>query len=437
MIAMAKVSVIVPVYNTEKYLEECLDSITSQTLSDIEILCIDDASTDSSGEILNRYAEADNRIRVIHLAETRKQGYARNLAMKSAVGEYTYFLDSDDLIPEDALSTLYDIASKDDLDVLVFDHRPIYESDELQARFGPTYKPRKGLYSEGVCSGSELFDDLMRQNEWACIPQIFFWKTATLKDNAIDYPVGVYHEDEYFAFAGLLSAARARCISGQLTIRRYRDGSVTADRLSERNFYGYMMNYWYMNRFAAERNIHTYASQLDIAIMYGICRMLYEKMDHSKLREYCAGRGDLVLYECLTSALRSQEYWNSVSPAVLGRISISKEVMICGTGPEAEWLSDGLRIQGIEADGYIRESKAGNDRDVFRGKPVVAACEYRPKKDSLVIVAVPQKDLNRESRRLNRHGIPWIYYRKRDETLAGMLKRKLRQILRLKKKSNR
>ncbi len=101
-----KVSVIVPVYNTELYLEECIQSICNQTLKEIEIICVDDGSTDSSIEIIQRLAEKDSRIQLLQ-QENRGGGAARNLGMKKAQGDYLMFLDSDDFFQEDLLEKLW------------------------------------------------------------------------------------------------------------------------------------------------------------------------------------------------------------------------------------------------------------------------------------------------------------------------------------------
>ena len=93
---MPKVSVIIPVYNTEKYLEKCLDSVCNQTLSDIEIICVDDCSTDNSLNILKEYAQKDNRIKLIEFKENKGAAAARNEGIKAATGEYIGFIDSDD-----------------------------------------------------------------------------------------------------------------------------------------------------------------------------------------------------------------------------------------------------------------------------------------------------------------------------------------------------
>lgn len=98
-----KITVLVAVYNAEKYLRDCLDSLLGQTLREIQVLCVDDASTDHSWAILQEYAILDNRIEIIHLNKNGGQAQARNVALKLAKGLYTCFLDSDDWLSPDAL----------------------------------------------------------------------------------------------------------------------------------------------------------------------------------------------------------------------------------------------------------------------------------------------------------------------------------------------
>lgn len=104
---MSKVSVIIPVYNTEKFLRKCLDSVCNQTLQDIEIICINDCSTDGASEILREYARKDNRIKLIELLENCGAAKARNIGIDIAEGEYLGFVDSDDFIDLDFFKKLY------------------------------------------------------------------------------------------------------------------------------------------------------------------------------------------------------------------------------------------------------------------------------------------------------------------------------------------
>ena len=117
---MCKVSVIVPVYNVEKYLPQCIESLIKQTLKDIEIILIDDGSKDSSGKICDQYAEKDQRIRVIHKKNAGVSA-ARNDGIETAKGEYIIFVDSDDFVPENAYEKMYEDAKLHESDVVFAD----------------------------------------------------------------------------------------------------------------------------------------------------------------------------------------------------------------------------------------------------------------------------------------------------------------------------
>ncbi|MBO4712070.1 glycosyltransferase family 2 protein [bacterium] len=117
---MPKISIIIPVYNVEKYLRECLDSCINQTLKDIEIICVDDYSTDNSFKILEEYQQNDSRIKIFKQAENKKQGAARNKGLEVATGEYIWFVDSDDYIDTKACQILYDAIKEFNVDMLCF-----------------------------------------------------------------------------------------------------------------------------------------------------------------------------------------------------------------------------------------------------------------------------------------------------------------------------
>lgn len=123
---MIKVSVIVPVYNVEKYLRKCLDSIINQTLKDIEIIVVNDGTKDNSQDIIDEYTKKYKNIKG-YIKENGGLSSARNYGIKRAVGEYISFIDSDDYIKDDMLEKMYNKAKKDDLDIVVCDSIEIYE----------------------------------------------------------------------------------------------------------------------------------------------------------------------------------------------------------------------------------------------------------------------------------------------------------------------
>ena len=122
MKTLPKISVIIPIYNSADYLKQCLDSIVNQTLRDIEIICVNNGSTDNSLKILQKYAKDDCRISIINTAPSNA-GTARNRGLEIASGEYLYFIDSDDYCELNALETAYNLAKSNSSDIVVFSFR--------------------------------------------------------------------------------------------------------------------------------------------------------------------------------------------------------------------------------------------------------------------------------------------------------------------------
>ena len=130
---MPKVSVLVAVYNAEPFLPQCLDSLMNQTLKDIQVICIDDASTDGSLRLLHEYAAKDSRIEIVALPENQGQAHARNEGLKHATGDYICMLDADDWFSSDALQLAVDVFD-DQTDCVLFDV-VMWESPQQPSRY--------------------------------------------------------------------------------------------------------------------------------------------------------------------------------------------------------------------------------------------------------------------------------------------------------------
>lgn len=181
---MPKVSVIIPVYNTEKFLRKCLDSVCNQTLQDIEIICINDCSTDGALEILREYARKDKRIKLIELLENCGAAKARNIGIDIAEGEYIGFVDSDDFIDLDFYEKLYKKAQETDADAI---------------------KGKIKIHSNIRNVEKEVFYDI---NDDIKINKAYFYHSFTtaiyntvfIKSNDIHFPEGLNNfEDPYFS----------------------------------------------------------------------------------------------------------------------------------------------------------------------------------------------------------------------------------------------
>ena len=158
-----KVSVIVPVYNTEKYLPECIDSLLNQTLDKVEVILINDGSSDNSGRIIDEYAERYPDVVALH-QKNQKQGAARNYGLSVAKGEYIAYIDSDDYLVLDALEKLYALASRKRLDAVSYDAQPFYEEGVDSNGLEVLYD-RSGLNIDfnRVWKGSEYWNENYRK----------------------------------------------------------------------------------------------------------------------------------------------------------------------------------------------------------------------------------------------------------------------------------
>lgn len=129
---MPKISVVIPVYNTEKYLPRCLDCILEQTLADIEVICINDGSVDGSKSILDEYADRDNRVKVIDLKKNKGVSFARNCGIEMATGDYVAFADSDDYLDLDFYEKLYIKASQTGADIVKGELKEIFPNGKIK-----------------------------------------------------------------------------------------------------------------------------------------------------------------------------------------------------------------------------------------------------------------------------------------------------------------
>lgn len=236
------ISVIIPVYNVEKYLAECLDSVLSQDMYNVEIICVNDGSEDGSRDILENYAERDSRIMII---DQKNQGLscARNAGINRAQGEYLLFLDSDDCLSEQALDRLYHTAQAEKLEILAFDAECFYETEELHDReYKDDYYRRKKDYSK-IQTGEALFCELMENDDFCDAACLLFIKNSWLKEEKICFMPGILHEDCLFSFQCYMNAKRISHRKWGFLRYRVREGSIMTSKLSFANLRGRLVCY--------------------------------------------------------------------------------------------------------------------------------------------------------------------------------------------------
>lgn len=220
-----KVSIILPVYNVAPYLRQSLDSIIAQTLTDIEIICVDDGSTDDSGKILDEYKEKDNRITVIH-KRNAGTGAARNDGLKIATGECIGFVDPDDWILPNMYERLYNILQDKELDIVMF--TPDVFNDQTQKHEGFLYFQDSNFPK---ILDDKIFnkDDISPFSYPMCVWNKLYRKKL-FDDNNIDFAEGLDFEDHKVIFKSLFTAKRIYFIREKLYVYRHsRQGSILSD----------------------------------------------------------------------------------------------------------------------------------------------------------------------------------------------------------------
>ena len=370
---MCKVSVVIPVYGVEPWLRACLDSVLSQTLRDLEVLCVDDASPDGCGRILDEYAARDSRVRVTHLAENRMQGYGRNLGLRQAGGRYVYFLDADDCIRPEAMEELYEAAEKDALDGIFFDSEPVFDPPELEKKYLSYPAALQGTCPEGVCAGTALFDELSTQNEWTCYIQRQFWNREFLLRNGVFFPEGrTEHEDELFSFEAVLCAERMRYLRRPYFIRRYRPESVMTRRAMPKDFHGYFSIYDAMVHFARRHGLLENAGvKIQLGRILARCRRFYPVFSASERPEdWFADEHLRQMYYCFAAAQEDTLFDAAAVSGVLPALPPDEPVWIYGAGVLGERCFRGLTASGRRIAGFLVSRKEGNP-SVLYGHPVM------------------------------------------------------------------
>ena len=229
------ISVIIPVYNVEDYLYVCLNSILKQSYGDFEIICIDDASTDSSFEILEYFSKKDSRVKILKNDLNKGSGYSRNKALDMANGKYIFFLDGDDWIDKETFEFLFNQCEKDDLDVIMFKNIAFYDDKN---DFG--YENYYDMDFMNKYDGTVF-------NHWDLTSREVFslpvgpcnklYKKSFLDKHSIRFPnENIIQEDNPFFFKVITLAEKIGFSTKYLYVRRRRPDSVMGSLGDERLF---------------------------------------------------------------------------------------------------------------------------------------------------------------------------------------------------------
>lgn len=249
-----KVSIIIPIYNVQDYLKECLDSIVNQTLEDIEIICINDGSTDDSLNILNEYTTKDNRFIIIS-QENQGQGVARNKGIEVATGKYVLFVDPDDYIDLKTCEIVYNKFLETNADIVQFDYKKIYEFLPKEESCSLSNEIQKLKCKKLLPNTYYIWEDYKS----ICLfgPRLMSWDKAYslsfIKENKLRFAPNKHAEDHLVSIGALLTAKKIFYIEDNLYTYRCRENSAI-NRISDDNFCIFD-NINYLEKFLKESNL--------------------------------------------------------------------------------------------------------------------------------------------------------------------------------------
>lgn len=209
---MAKVSIILPVYNVEKYLEKCLDSLVNQTFKDIEIIIINDGSTDNCKNIIDKYATKYNNLIKVITQKNQGLGAARNIGLKFATSDYIVFIDSDDYIQSNMVEEMYNKILQEQADVVICGNNVVNEQYELISKTFPNKYEVYDFNTQMIFGNPCVWNKII--------------KKVLLDDDSLSFRNNVWYEDIDFSFKLFLKSKKTCILHKNLYNYLLRQGSI-------------------------------------------------------------------------------------------------------------------------------------------------------------------------------------------------------------------
>lgn len=435
---MPKVSVLVPIYNVQRYLKQCLESIISQTLKEIEIICVDDGSTDGSGDILDQYAEMDERIIALH-KNNSGYGHSMNVALAHATGEYVAIVESDDFVETDMLEKLYITAVERKADVVKANHYTNRNGKDIFSNRLSNY-PLNKILNVSTCPEIVNIADTI----WTCL-----YKRGFLEKNKIYFheTPGASFQDISFSLQVWINAQRVYFV--QDAVLHYRNDNPDSSMHNPDKIFCVFDEYEWAEKqikrrwkdmpemekyFVASKyrdyfnHYHRVASQYQYALLLKIKESLEGDLENGKIHEdaflsgiwakLCMVHKDMNDFFQQTAKDKSDmriascEFMNEDAYAY-GFLKKMKEdfsqVVIYGAGAVGKRLAEAMVQKGCKIDSFAVTEVTGNDRECM-GIPVRRLEELDDWKDSCaVIIAVAERSKCELYQNLVKHNFKNIF----------------------------
>ncbi len=402
-----KVSVIVPVYNRERYIKDCIDSVLAQSLKEIEVICVDDGSTDNTPEILDAYAKSDNRIVVVHKNNTG-YGHSMNVGISKATGEYVGIVESDDFVSDDMYEKLYEFASSHDADIVKADFYVFYGDgeDRIENIYNILSEKNKGMYEAELNYKKDMrvWDAYM--TSWSGIYKRSFLNRYRIEHNETP---GASFQDNGFWLQTILYARKVYFIN-QAFYHLRRDNEDSSVYSKEKVF-AICNEFDFMHEKLIE-----YGEELDkllpwfLKFRYSAClsdaqRVAYESRKDLILRvcedfQNHVNRGDVSksnisiamwnhICEMRESPEDFYERYFRISDYAIEKLSGSKQIVVYGAGGYSSIIIGDIQTSkwADKLVGVVVSDVTKNPRVKSRIRvKSLAECDYE--KDTLFVIAV-------------------------------------------------
>lgn len=397
-----KFSIVVPVYNVEPFLGDCLESILTQNYDDYEVICVNDASTDNSLVILQDFIKMNKKIRLINNSVNRGLSFSRNCGIRNASGKYILFVDSDDILCQGALKKLSEEADRYDTDIIYFNMMVKNEGQWAKEKGGPQKKHYK---YEGTYTGQELFVKLYQNDQ--IIVEV--WRQLFLKkfidENNLYFYEGIVHEDALFSVICAMKARQVSYLEQELYIYRRRDGSIMSKLSANRMESCFIVlielwDFWYSNTFSAEVNeaLGRYLKMLFHQFRYMRC--YFPEVNTISY----GGPAEQFMFTMLTSDDCAHIKTSYLSSAQLKYIKTAEKVIVYGAGRVGIEVIHLLRLENIEADVVAVSNKHINPDNVL-GIKIEQIDELTGLEHAVIIAAVTEKYRGEVSNKLKQLGM--------------------------------
>jgi len=407
-----KVSVIIPAYNVQEYIEECIESIIKQRIQDIEIICVDDCSTDNTNDILKRYTEKHKNIKVYKNVENGGLAKTRNVGIEKATGDYLLFVDGDDTLQENTISELMQYVRKYNADIIMFDAHCRFERQELYDEDLVRYYHREESYA--YSTSCDILSRMIMNNDLCDSACLMLLKASWLQNVGVTFEEGKIYEDCMFVTDCLLKNALVYHTNKQYYNYRVRQGSIMRSNMRAINVYSRiccLKKMWaHMLRGGYSVEVEEALVKWSDILFYSTKKILSElslledvKLHEMNLRpiEKCI----LFQAEKENNQYRPRDLYN-----FLKEIKTENKYIIYGAGRWARRLITFLDSQGLfpNISAVMVTSSATNPESLY-GLPVVGFGEAGTiEQNTTVIVAIKGEEQDKIKELLAQKGVEHI-----------------------------